>query len=73
MEASSPMHHMTELLLIVQVEKPIVFLYSDGGPDHRLTYISVQLTLISFFVLIWIICVLQELHHFILGVIQLKE
>ena len=29
--------------------KPILFLYTDGacGPDHRLTYFSVQLSLIS--------------------------
>ena len=52
LEASSPTHHMTELLSIVELEtmsKPILFLYSDGGPDHRLTYISVQFTLISLF------------------------
>ena len=29
--------------------KPIMFLYTDGGPDHRLTYLSVQLSLISLF------------------------
>ena len=36
LEASSPTHHMTELLSIVELEtmsKPILFLYSDGGPD----------------------------------------
>ena len=26
-----------------------MFLYTDGGPDHRLTYLSVQLSLISLF------------------------
>ena len=26
-----------------------LFIYSDGGPDHRLTYLSVQLSLISIF------------------------
>ena len=29
--------------------KPILFLYTDGGPDHRLTYVSVQLSLICLF------------------------
>ena len=29
--------------------KPILFLYSDGGPDHRVTYISVQIALIALF------------------------
>ena len=29
--------------------KPILFIYSDGGPDHRLTYVSVQLSLICLF------------------------
>lgn len=28
-------------------DKSILFIYSDGGPDHRLTYISVQLFLIA--------------------------
>ena len=27
----------------------VLFLYSDGGPDHRLTYISVKLSLICLF------------------------
>ena len=26
-----------------------LFLYSDGGPNHRLTYVSVQLSLIALF------------------------
>ncbi len=29
--------------------KPILFIYSDGGPDHRITFISVQLSLICLF------------------------
>ncbi len=52
LEPSSPSRHMTELLSTIQIEastKPVLFLYTDGGPDHRLTYISVQLTLISLF------------------------
>ena len=27
----------------------MLFIYCDGGPDHRLTYVSVQLSLISLF------------------------
>ena len=27
----------------------ILFIYSDGGPDHRITYLSVQLSLIALF------------------------
>ena len=30
-------------------DMPILFLYSDGGPDHRLTYVSVQASLIALF------------------------
>ena len=50
LEASSPTCHMTKLLPAVELEtcQNLLFLYSDGGPDHQLTYISVQLILISF-------------------------
>lgn len=52
-EPSSPMRHMCELNQVMQSEftlsKPVLFIYSDGGPDHRLTYISVQLSLIGLF------------------------
>ena len=51
-EPSSPLRHTTELhsLLITRLQsKSVLFLYSDGGPDHRLTYISVQLSLIALF------------------------
>ena len=53
-EASSPFRHMCELHDVFSTNsdfssKPIVFIYSDGGPDHRLTYISVQLSLICLF------------------------
>ena len=32
-------------------DKPILFVYTDayGGPDHRLTYLSVQLSYIALF------------------------
>ena len=53
LEPSSPIRHMTELEQILKEEqaesKPIVLLYTDGGPDHRLTYLSVQLSLICLF------------------------
>ena len=47
-EPSSPNCHMAELYKLVD-DKPILFLYCDGGPDHRLTYVSVQLSLIALF------------------------
>ena len=51
-ESSSPMRHATELGSILcsnaDFHKSILFLYSDGGPDHRLTYyVSVQVSLIA--------------------------
>lgn len=51
-EASSSLRHMTELhqvLESVSLNKPILFIFSDGSPDHRLTYISVKLSLICLF------------------------
>ena len=49
---SSPIRHATELhnLLVTEMgTKSILLLNSDGGPDHRLTYVSVQLSLIALF------------------------
>ena len=43
---------MTELNQILSSQSddnPILLLYTDGGPDHRLTYASVQIALISLF------------------------
>lgn len=51
-EASSPLRHATELYSVLKHEqegRPILFLYTDGGPDHRLTYLSVQLSLVALF------------------------
>ena len=52
-EASSPQRHTAELHSLLVANNlhyyPILFLYSDGGSDHRLTYLSVQLSLISLF------------------------
>ena len=53
-EPSSPIRHMTELYDILRVNNlaynsSVLFIYTDGGPDHRLTYISVQVSLICLF------------------------
>ena len=43
-EPSSPFRHACELYQVLQsvsFSKSVLFLYSDGGPDHRLTYVSV--------------------------------
>ena len=53
MEPSSPLCHATELLRCLEQEHssapPILFTYTDGGTDHLITNLSVQLTLISLF------------------------
>jgi len=49
-EPSSPAHHSSELAQILEeraVDHPVLFVYSDRGPDHRLTYASVKLALRS--------------------------
>lgn len=51
-EPSSPIRHATELHKCIQPlmgNRSILFIYSDGGPDHRLTFVSVQLSLIALF------------------------
>jgi len=51
-EPSSPLRHACELYGVLRstsFSKSVLFLYSDGGPDHRLTYVSVQLSLICLF------------------------
>ena len=51
-EPSSPIRHTCELYQVlesVSFSKSVLFLYTDGGPDHRLTYVSVQLSLICLF------------------------
>jgi len=51
-QPSSALRHSVEMhsLLIKEIgNKHILLLYSDGGPDHRLTYISVKLSLIALF------------------------
>ncbi|XP_066914216.1 uncharacterized protein [Clytia hemisphaerica] len=52
-EPSSALRHSTELKeLIIQREGPVppaLLLYTDGGPDHRVNYLSVKVALIAFF------------------------
>ena len=51
-EPSSPLHHVTELSSVLQAAgdiNPMLLIYTDGGPDHRLTYVSVQVSLIYIF------------------------
>ena len=51
-EASSPFRHAQEILEYIQDcsdTKSILQVYSDGGPDHRLVYHSVKLSLIAVF------------------------
>ena len=52
-EPSSPIRRATELSHVLSSSdeccKLVLFMYSDGGPDHRLTYVSVQVSLIAIF------------------------
>ena len=49
-EPSSPACHSLELATIIKRNAPnlpVLFICSDGGPDHRLRYLSVKLSLIA--------------------------
>ena len=51
LKPSSALRHSTELysILIPKIgNKSVLFVYTDGGPDHRLTF-SVQLVLVALF------------------------
>ena len=50
-EPSSAMRHCAELGNVLSRDpgKSVLLIYSDGGPDHRVTYGPVQLGLISLF------------------------
>ena len=52
-ELSSCLRHLCELhnhvLLTRMGNKSVLFVYTDGGPDHRTTFVSVQLSLIALF------------------------
>ena len=74
-EPSSPPRHIAELHDIVTSQdlqmKPIMFMYTDGGLDHRLTYLSVQLSLTSLFLKLDLdfLCLL---YHFIPFIFHLE-
>ena len=50
-EPSSALRHVAELCSVLKKEtiQPVLFIYTDGGPDHRLTFFSVQLSLIALY------------------------
>ncbi len=51
-QPSNSLRHMTELyniLLQTGQNNPFLMLYTDGGPDHKITYLRVQLSLIAIF------------------------
>ena len=57
-QPSSPLRHATELSCLLKspafddeslANKPILVIASDGGPDHRIGYVSVQLSMICLF------------------------
>jgi hypothetical protein len=51
-QPSDSLRHMVELYNILHNtndNKPYLFLYTDGGPDHHVTYVRVQLALIALF------------------------
>ena len=53
-EASSPHCHGTEfstLLCLQGNNNPMIFIYTNGGPDHCVIYLSVQLTFICLFLI----------------------
>ena len=56
MQPYSPLRHAAEWISAIEHEHsdvpPIIFLFTDGGTDHRITYLSVQLTLISVFLVL---------------------
>ncbi len=49
-QPSSAIRHVTELHGVLQHDdRPILALYTDGGPDHRVNYLSVEIALICLF------------------------
>ena len=55
-QQSSPLRHACELGSLLKSQdvsdKPILCIYTDGGPDHRLTYLSVKVSLVCLFLLL---------------------
>ena len=57
--ASGPIRHVTELISLIRAgvqTNPVLFLYTDGGLDQQLTFIAVQLSLISYFLHLHLDC-----------------
>ena len=52
-QPSPPIRHATEVSAVLvschSPVPPVLFVYSDGGPDHRITYVSVQISLVALF------------------------
>ena len=51
-QPSNPLRHCTELSKLLtqkSLKSPILIMYTDGGPDHNNTFLSVQLSLIALF------------------------
>ena len=51
-EPSSGLRHSTELSKVISQsvpDKPVLLIYTDGGPDHNLTFAANQLALIALF------------------------
>ena len=68
-EPSSTWRHATELKSIFEINqrivRPLLLLYTDGGPDHNITFIKTQLSLIALFYS-WdldFICAVRTPHH----------
>ncbi|XP_035678681.1 uncharacterized protein LOC118417277 [Branchiostoma floridae] len=58
-QPSTPGRHATEVCNIlrsvassddVNLDSPILLIYTDGGPDHRVTYLTVKLSYIALFI-----------------------
>ena len=49
-QPSSPYRHVAELRKVLSGHKnPILCVYTDGGPDHRNTHLTIQISLICLF------------------------
>ncbi len=52
-EPSNALRHATDqlngILNTTLTNKSVLFLYADGGPDHRTTFVPTQLALIALF------------------------
>ncbi|GES92876.1 uncharacterized protein LOC109590753 [Rhizophagus clarus] len=54
-QGSSSLRHMTELydiLINTKLDHPFLMLYTDGGFDHKNTFLRMQLTLIAMFMIL---------------------